>query len=136
HIVRLIEVARRCGTATRAERHQELSVWTELEYLIASRGAWGRTKQCVGRGSLRARRIVLAVGDPHVAVAVDEDAVREEEQPCTKALHEVAQRIEFEDRREVRARARVCPAPFGDPDAAAVLVDLHGAGGSPLASGW
>src|SRR5262245_30500786 len=90
HIVRLIEVAGCRGAAARAERHQQLAVRTELEHLIPSGCAWRWTGQRVGCRSLRTRGVVLTVGDPDVAIAIDEDSVREDQQSRAEALHEVS----------------------------------------------
>ena len=79
-----------------------------------------------------------AVGDPDIAVAVDVHAVRENEHAGAEALHQLAGRVELQNRIEVRAvaieyfafahlRGRNEPlrtASFGYPDAAAVTVDI------------
>jgi hypothetical protein len=105
HVIRLVEVAGRGRAAARAKRHQQLAVRTELEDLAAARGAGRRTGQRVCLRALRTRRVVLTVGHPYVAVAIDEDAVRKEQQPGAEALHELSRRVEFQDRRQVRSRA-------------------------------
>jgi hypothetical protein len=134
HVVRLVEVAGCCCTSARAERHQELAVRAELEHLVAPGCTRRRTGEGIGRRSLRTRGVILAVGDPHVAIAIDEDAVREHQQSRAEALHELSRRIELQNRRQVRAGARVRTASFGDPDAATVSVDFNGARRAPFAS--
>jgi hypothetical protein len=47
----------------------------------------------------------LAVGHPHVAVLVREDAVREHKHARAKTFQQLAGGVEFEDGREVRIRA-------------------------------
>src|SRR5262249_53559324 len=74
----------------------------------------------------------LVVGDPHVAAAIDGDAVRLHEQPSAETLQQFARRIEFENGREVRSGARIRAAAFGDPDVT-VWSDIDGRGRSPRA---
>ena len=76
------------GVSGLAERHQHLAVGAELEHLVAFAVA------------------AEAVGHPHVAVAVDVQAVREQQQAGAEALQQLAGRIEFEDRVEVRTRRK------------------------------
>src|SRR4051812_20614625 len=94
-------------------------------------GWWrgGRT-----RGAAAANR-ARAIGDPHVAIAIDRDAVRRLDQPSAEALHEISVLVELEDRIERRAYTVVDPAALGDPDARAILVDIHGARRAPRATG-
>ena len=66
-----------------AERHQDLAVGAELENLVAFAAA------------------AEPVGHPHVALAVDVQTVREQQQAGAEALQQFAGRIEFEDRIEV-----------------------------------
>src|SRR5262249_14584643 len=75
----------------------------------------------------------LIVGDPDVAVAIDEDAVRRDYHPGAETLHELARRIELQDRIDGRRleAPTVAAAALGDPDAAAVLVDVDRARRSP-----
>src|SRR5262245_55013565 len=75
------------GDAGLAQRQQYLAVGTELEHLVAL--------------------AVLAepVGDPHVALAVDGEAMRKKEEPGAEALHQRAGGIELEDRWQARAVA-------------------------------
>src|SRR3989442_15420578 len=153
HVVRLIEVVGVGGAARLAERQQQLAVGTELEFLMALRRSRQRSRAALRRAASafaaltaasasaarRKRRVVLTVGHPHVALAVDEDAVREDQHPLAEALHELAARIELEHRGQIRhltARAietTVLLTAFGDPDRFAVLVDLDGARRSPRA---
>jgi len=82
-------------------------------------------------------RIVLTVGHPDVAVLIDVDAVREDQQPRAEALDELPGRVELQHRRQIRhlaggaIEAAVLAAAFRDPDRLAVLVDVDGARGSP-----
>src|SRR3989442_4077163 len=154
HVVRLIEVVGVGGAARLAERQQQLAVGTELEHLMALRRTRQRSRAALRRAASasvaltaasasparRKRRVVLTVGHPHVALAVDEDAVREDQHPVAEALHELAARIELEHCGQIRhltARAietTVLLTAFGDPDRFAVLVDLDGARRSPRAA--
>src|SRR5262249_51119322 len=109
-VVRLIEIIRRRGAARLAERQQHFAVGAELVYLIAVRCARTRTDRAGRRFAARATaalaaatgaarrngRVVLAVGHPHVAVAIDVDAVREDQQARAETPHELAARIELQ----------------------------------------
>ena len=75
------------GDAGLAERQQQLAVGAELEHL------WPLPS------------LAEAVGHPDVAVAVDVNAVREQQHSGAEALHQLAGRIELEDRVELRAVA-------------------------------
>ncbi len=121
HVVRLVEKLGFPGAADPAEGEEERAVRTELEDLVA----------LAGGVSLLGGPGAGAVGDPHVPIAVDEDAVGGKDQPGTEALHQRSGRIELEDRIEVRSGATVGTAALGDPDAPAILVDLDRAGRTP-----
>ena len=129
HCGRCVELVRTvAGDTGLAERHQHPAVRTELEDLVALS--------------------VLAepVGDPDIAIAVDMQAMREKQQPLAERLHQLARRIEFEDRRQVRSvtgergprfheRGRSeRSAPLGHPDTGPVGIDIHAAGRTPRAS--
>src|SRR5439155_25901631 len=96
-IVGLEEKLRLDPAARLAERHQDFSVRAELVHLMSDRGAGQRTARAAttlrlaargagpasspaGGAARRTRRVVLVIGDPHLAVAIDEDAVRADEQ--------------------------------------------------------
>ncbi len=80
------------------------------------------------------------VGHPDIAVTIDVEAMRKDEQPRTEALHQLAGSIEFEDRVEVRAiagewnpwfharRQRSFATSIGYPDATSVGIDTDCAG--------
>src|SRR2546426_10580556 len=117
-VVRLIEIVWRRGAARLAERQQQLAVGTELVHLIpfgragprsdrarrrfAARPSATTTRCAAARTALWKRRVVLAIGHPDVAVAVDENPVRENEQPLAETLHELARRIELQQDRQIR----------------------------------
>jgi hypothetical protein len=64
----------------------------------------------------------LAVGHPHVPVAIDENAVREDQHPFAEALDELSGGVELQDGRQVRhlpgraIEAAVLLAAFTHPD--------------------
>src|SRR5271166_1628590 len=66
----------------------------------------------------------LAVGHPHIAVPVHEQAVRPVDQAGAEALHHLAGGIEFVDRIKLRTGAELGPATLVDPDAATIAVDI------------
>ena len=113
------------GDVRLAERHQHLAVGAELENLVAFAAA------------------AEPVGHPHVALAVDVQTVREQQQAGAEALQQFSGRIEFEDRVEVRAAARErlagidarrrpgFAAALADPDAGAIGIDGDRAGRTP-----
>ena len=96
-VVGLIEVAGIGRAARCAERHQQLAVRTELEYLVTFGRARRRPSATAPPGSAARvpRRVVLAVGHPDVAVAIDVHAVREDQQPGAEALDERSRRVEL-----------------------------------------
>src|SRR2546430_17577121 len=53
------------------------------------------TASAAACAALRQRRIVLAVGHPHVAVAIDVDPVREDQHAAAETLHDLPVRVEF-----------------------------------------
>ena len=115
------------GDAGLAERQQELAVRAELEHLLA----------------LAAH--ADAVGQPDIAFAIDMQAVRKDGEAGAEALHQLARRVELQDRVELGAGAveRLPFLPFGerdealraaalgDPDARAVGIDVDRAGRAP-----
>src|SRR5262245_65306975 len=96
-VVRLVEVAWRGGSARSTERHQEFSVRAEFEYLVSLRRTGGRTGKGIGRDARCPWRIVLTIGHPDVALAIDVDSVREDEDPGTEAPLEHAGRVELQE---------------------------------------
>ena len=81
-----------------------------------------------------ARTVVLTIGHPDVPVAIDVNAVREVQDPGAERFHQVAVRVELQDRRQARTGARVLLATLRDPDAHAVAIDLDRARGAPDAT--
>ena len=108
HIARLIE---RVGPVSRdsrlAERQQHFSVLAELENLVAL-PIFG-----------------VAIRDPHIVVFIYKETMRPHNHPRAKAFHQIARRIEFQNGREVRFGAGSSAAPFDDPDAFAVAIDVR-----------
>ena len=125
----MIEVIGLCGAARLAEGHEQLSIGTELVNLIPLRCSGTRSnRSSAARGGCFAScglwRIVLAIRDPDVAIAIDEDAMREDEHAFSKTLHQFS-------RRHLAGRAieaAVLAAAFRDPYGLAVLVDFNRAG--------
>ncbi len=146
NVVRLVErrgIGRLSGhvAARLAERQQDFALRRELDHLVAHHLRGHRGQWRIGRRTRRARgEVALTVGDPHVAVTIDVNAVREHEHALAEARHHLAVRIELEhgvERRHLALRAipaAVGLAALGNPDAAAVLVDIDRAGRSPGAA--
>jgi hypothetical protein len=63
-------------------------------------------------------------------LSIDMDAVGIYEHAGAKILHRIARRVEFENRREIRAKARTRGAAVSDPDRGPVGVDINRARGS------
>ena len=128
----LEEVVGSRRAARLAERQQHLAVRAELDHLVSLGAAGGRShRKRRGRrarrrsgAARRTRRVVLAVDDPDVAVAIDGDAVREDDEAGAEALDQlsVPRRTSAPDRASSQARVRA--AALADPDADAVLVDV------------
>ena len=112
------------------ERHQDLAVGAELDDDASLVAFAGKLRELVGaRGS--------RVGHPHVAVAIDMDAVRPHEHPAAKAPDLLARLIEMVDRVRVRAetaRGRARRASIGRPHGLAVAVDGDAVASRPTAS--
>src|SRR5262245_10019926 len=148
------------GTTSLAERHQEFSIGAELEHVMTFRCAGRSSKRsspsaatlrrgsltrpsgwsrCAGRGrtACGTRSVVLIVGDPHIAITIDMNAVRSHDQAGAKGPHEPAFRIKEKNRIDTcRLEARtVSAAALGDPDAFAVLGDLDRARRAPHPAG-
>src|SRR5207244_11838993 len=85
------------GDSWLAERHQDSSIRTELEDLVAF------------------AVFSVAIGHPHVSFLVHADAVRKHEHAGAEASQELARWIEFENGRQVRTGAAVSAAPLRDP---------------------
>ena len=75
-----------------------------------------------------------AVGDPHVALLVDEHSVGPEQQSFAEALHHFAVGVELHDRVYVGTGAGVGATAIACPDALAVDVDIDRADRAPLAA--
>jgi hypothetical protein len=95
-----------------------------------------------GRGLRAARRlrgIVLSVGHPDVAIAIDVQPMREDEHALREARDQLPCRIELEQRRQARhltcraIETRVRTAALANPDATTVAIDVDGARRSPRA---
>jgi hypothetical protein len=99
-----------------AERHQQLSVGTELEHLVSF------------------AILTPGIGDPDVPFMVHVEPVRKDEHAGAKALEHLAGSIELHDGLFRPPRAAVHGAPVCHPDVA-LRVDIDGARGSPGASG-
>jgi len=79
HVGRPVEsIGPFAGDAGLAERQQNLAVRVEFEYLMAA--ALGRKAEDAC--------LVVGIGDPNVAVAVDMETVRECEQALAKAFEQ------------------------------------------------
>ena len=102
------------------ERQQYLTLRTELDDHVA-------LARRVGIVLSRA----LPVGHPDVAVAVHVEPVRKQEQPAADGRHDVAIRVELQNRVEIRPGAGVAPAPVDGPQAP-VLVDVDPGRRPPL----
>ena len=138
NIIRLVEIVGLCRAARFAERHQKFSFGTEFVDLIplrcsrAGANRPGTTRSFASRTftTRGLRRVVLAVGNPYVALTIHEDAVRENQHPFTKTLHQLSGRIKLENRSERRhlaccaIQAAILPAPLGYPNGFPVFVDL------------
>ena len=90
------------------QRHQDFSIWAELEYLVAFAGC------------------ALPVRQPDAAVFLDPYTVRKDEHVRAEAVEQFACRVEFQYGRQIRTGAGVRAASFGDPHMAAGR-DQHGA---------
>ena len=110
------------GTVARhtslAQRHQDLAVGTELVDLMTL-GA-----------------LAPAVGDPHIAIPVDVEAVGKDKHPGAEAFRHVTGWIDLEDWRHVRAVAARAAAALEHPDALAVAIDIDADRLSPFAPVW
>ena len=78
-----------------------------------------------------------AVGDPHIAIPVDVEAVRERQTSRRRSFSsQLAGWIDLEDWRHVRAVAARAAAALEHPDALAVAVDVDADRLSPFAPVW
>src|ERR1051326_3202709 len=110
-----------------AERHQQLAVGAEFE----SRTALLRRTR-IFLDLIRSRD--TRVGNPDIAVLVDMNAVRPDEQSGAKAFDLLAVLVEMVNRVDVRAEAarhRSGRAAVGRPNRFAVLVDGDPVGAAP-----
>ena len=118
-----LEVVDRLATVTinrPAQRNSmTLAMWREMARLFERLSA-----------DSEVRGIVLTVGHPDVAVAIDVHPVREDEHALGEARNQLARRVELEDRWEgghLARRAietRIRATALADPDAPAVAIDL------------
>src|SRR5262249_277488 len=118
--IRLVEVIAVGATAEFSKSHQQLAVRAEFEHLMPDRrtglisrlrsGSTAPTATCcvcscsacgfcsAGAVAARgARRVILTIGNPDVAVVVDEQTVRECQHSGAKTLYQFAVSIEFHD---------------------------------------
>ena len=113
-----------------AQRHQDLAVGAELDDDASLVAFAGKLLELV-----RARR--ARVGHPHIAVAIDVDAVRPHEHPAAKAPDLLPRLVEMVDRVRLgaeTARRRPRRASVGRPHGLAVAVDGHAVGAAPRPS--
>ena len=116
-IGRLIEsVFTRAGDPRLAEGQQHFAFGAELD---------GRVALAV---------LALRVGHPHIAIAVDVDAVRKHEHAGAETLQIIAGLIELDDRRHIRAGAGAAAAALEHPHAPAIRIDIHRPRGAPLSA--
>src|SRR5207244_5971002 len=106
-----------------AERHQKLSIRTELENLVT-------LSVFVGIFPVGS----FSVSYPDVSFTIDMDPVRTNEHPSTKTLHEFSRCIELENGRHIRSCAILSAASLKDPDVGPVAVDRDPGGRSDLPS--
>ena len=108
-------VSAAAGHAGHPEPHQHFAIGRQLDDLMPFRSVLAR----------------LRIGHPHVAVAIDVQAVRKHEQPRADALRRLAGRqIHQVDRRKVGAVAGVHAAAIDGPDLIA-RADFDAGGRAP-----
>ena len=109
------------------ERHQDLAFGTELDDDASLLVFAGKLLELVGARGAR-------VGHPHIAIAIDMDAVRPHEHPAAKAPDLLPRLIEMVDRVRLgaeTARGRPRRASVGRPHGLAIPVDGHAVGAAP-----
>ena len=111
------------GDTGLAERHQDLSVGTELENLMTL----SVLVRILAVGS-------FTVGHPNIAFTVDANTVRPDEHPGAKTLDQLSGFIKFHNGRQIRPRAILPAASLKDPDAATVAIDSDSGRGAYLPS--
>ena len=132
-------VRRVAGDARCSDRHEDFAVRVELHHGMARRS-------CVGIFQLLPRVHRAHVDHPDIAIAVDVDLVREDEQARAEALQDISIGIELVHRRPARAGAAVVlegrfarrdvgvrAAAVHYPDRAAVVVDRDAVERAPFA---
>ena len=111
------------GDTGLAERHQDLSVGTELENLM----------------TLSVLVRILAIGSfsvrhPYVAFTVDANTVRTDEHSRPKALHRLSRFIKFHNGRQIRSGAVLSAASVKGPNTGPVTIHGNTGRGSNLSS--
>ena len=122
-----IEVVRTAAwNSGRAQPHEHFTLGVELDDLVPA-GSLGRTH--------RAHR----VGHPHVTVRVYIDSVRPYEHTATEALHNIAVRVELQNRVQIRVQTLIPESPRLSritpdhrPDMLSIRIDVHPANGAHL----
>src|SRR5690606_5585935 len=126
--VRLIQFAGRVTCFTWfAEDQQHFALWAELDDLVA-------TIKCIRVCSQFLRSRGARIGYPNVAFLIHVQTVRPGDQAGTKALYNVALRIEFDDRVHVGTYAGVRAATVSCPQMKAVHIDMYTGDGTPAAA--
>src|SRR5262249_54236072 len=103
-------------------------------------GCTARTGRCCATGgpAALAGTAVVAIGHPCVFVAVNEQAMREHDDPGAEALNQLAVFVEVQDRIEIRHLPRrrvvaaVCAAAIEDPHRFAIAIDVDSGGRAPF----
>src|SRR6185312_16636239 len=107
----------------------------EFINLIAQSGLLGADR--TWSAALTPLAIILSVRNPDIAVAVDIDAVREDEQAGAERRHQLSVHVEFHYRGQVghgaglAIQAAILTAALCYPDRLAIAVDFHRAGRAP-----
>ena len=115
------------GRARRAQGHEYFALWAELDRSVSLACGVGELLEFIGaRGT--------SISYPWVAAPVDSHAVRPDEHPSPKALHNLAVRIELDDGVHVGAGARVGPTTVPCPDVFPVGVDVDRADRPPFSA--
>jgi hypothetical protein len=116
-----LEIGLGAPHASDSESQQDLTVRAELEDLLPLPHGGSRLGPSA-RG---------AVGDPDLAVSIDEEAVRPCEDPSSEVLHEVSVEVELEYGIQLRIDATVGAAAVQHPDVPSVGVRKDARDGSP-----
>ena len=110
-----------------AQTHHHFAPLVELQHLVADAEPFARRRARVAVRS--------ALGHPQEALVVQEEPVRETEEPGAEAVDQVAVEVELQDRVEAGPRALVRAATVQDPQVLAVRIGedaAHRAQHAPL----